>query len=190
MTDSEHTSRGSGQAAAVSAGKLKVVTTYLEMRQPPARPLASPPTAGVTVIQATHPTVSFYRYLYDTVGEQWLWYERRKMSDEALRAVIHDPKVELYVLYVRGVPAGYAELDRRTEDDVEVAYFGLMPEFIGRGLGPYLLERAVVQAWCQQPKRVWVHTCNLDHPKALEVYQRMGFVAYKQETIFIDDPRA
>ena len=147
---------------------------------------------GLEVVQGIHekPTVSFYRYLYNTVGEDWLWFERRLMQDDALTALIQDPKIEIYVLYVRGAPAGYVELDCRVENDIEIAYFGLMPEFIGRGFGRYLLDWAVDEAWSKEPQRLWVHTCNLDHPKALASYQRAGFRPYKQERSLIDDPRA
>ncbi len=159
------------------------------MKQPPPRLFDKPPIEGAIILRAKRPPVPFYRYLYNCVGEPWLWYMRRKIDDEALCAIIHDENVEVYVLYVSGVPAGYVELDRRSNNEVELAYFGLLPEFIGRGLGSYLLDWALSQAWCTQPERVWVHTCNLDHPKALEIYQRAGFVSYKQETTRIDDPR-
>jgi GNAT superfamily N-acetyltransferase len=134
--------------------------------------------------------VSFYRYLYNTVGAPWLWYERRRLDDSTLGTIIDDPKVEVHVLYVNGVPAGYAELDRCSGHEVEIAYFGLVPDFIGRGLGRYLLDWTLNEAWREEPRRVWVHTCNLDHPVALAFYQRAGFAPYKQETVLIDDPRS
>ena len=173
----------------VPAGKLEVVVTYLEMTERPTRPPAPHPPAKVALMRLERPTVSFYRYLYNTVGEPWLWYERRRISDEALRRVIHDPKVEIYVLYLHGSPAGFVELDRRRRGEVEIAYFGLMPEFLGRGFGRYLLDWAVDEAWTKEPKRLWLHSCNLDHPRAITNYQRSGFVPFKQETKLIDDPR-
>ena len=91
---------------------------------------------------------------------------------------------------VAGVPAGFIELDRRVSGEVELAYFGLALEFIGRGLGGYLLAWGTNKAWRRGVRRVWVHTCNFDHPRAIAVYQRAGFVPYKQETNLIDDPRA
>lgn len=174
--------------AKVPPGKLEAVITYLEMKTPPKRAPRSHRAEKIAIIRAEKPTTSFYRYLYNTVGQPWLWYERRELDDEALRAIIQDPEVAIYVLYVGGVPAGYVELDRREEHQVEIAYFGLIPDFIGRGFGKYLLDWAVDQAWATDPKRVWVNTCNLDHPKALTVYQQAGFVPYRQETIIIDRP--
>ena len=159
---------------------LETTVTYLEMREPPRRPTTPAPLGKLAILRAERPTVSFYRYLYDTVGEPWNWSERRMLDDETLRTIIHDPRIELYVLYVAGVPAGYVELDRRVDGDIEIAYFGFVPDFTGRGLGPYFLDWGVSQAWTHEPTRVWVNTCTLDHPRALGLYQRAGFVAYER----------
>jgi GNAT superfamily N-acetyltransferase len=170
--------------------KLECVVTYLEMREPPRHPNILSGRHKIALMRAESPTISFYRYLYNTIGEDWLWWERRALDDAALAAIIHDPDVDIFVLYYDGVPAGYIELDRRVAGDIEVAYFGLIPEFIGRGLGAYLLGWALDEAWQREPERVWLHTCNFDHPKAIAIYQRAGFTPYKQETTLIDDPRA
>ena len=171
------------------AGKLRSVVTYLEMREPPGRAPVRPGGVKLALMRAERPTVSFYRYLYDSVGEAWMWWERRAMEDRALEKIIRDEKVELYVLYAAGVPAGFAELDRRREEEIELAYFGLLPDFIGKGLGSYLLDWAVETAWTHNPIRLWVHTCDFDHPGAFAVYQRAGFAPYEQEVEIIDDPR-
>ncbi|WP_284223807.1 GNAT family N-acetyltransferase, partial [Brevundimonas denitrificans] len=94
---------------------------------------------------------------------------------------------EIYVLYIRGIHAGYAELDfRKFPSVVDLAYFGIMPEFIGMKLGPYLLNWAIEQAWRRNPDLVTVNTCTLDHPKALPLYQRFGFTPYRQREVLID----
>lgn len=173
-----------------SDGKIENTITYLEMTERPQQPI--PHLNGerkVALLRCERPPLAFYRFLYNTVGEPWLWWERRTMDDDLLSEIIHDPKVEIYVLYVDGAPAGYAELDRRQEGEIELEYFGLMPDFIGKGLGPYLLASAIDIAWSYAPTRLHLHTNTLDHPKALSVYQRCGFKAYKQEKIIIDDPR-
>ena len=173
----------------VSASGMRTVlvtVTYLEMTSPDRCSPAPEWTDPVTVRRVERPPVSFYRHLYDGVGADWDWYERRRLSDEALAAIVHDDAVEVHVLHVRGVPAGYVELDRRVEDEVEIAYFGLMPEFIGRGLGPALLGWALERAWSHGPRRVWLHTCSLDHPKALAVYRRAGFEVYDREVVSVE----
>ena len=174
---------GSGTGADATgregAGRAVLVTvTYLEMTSPDQRTAPPEWTEPAVVVRAERPTISFYRYLYDTVGADWDWFERGRLSSEALAAIIHDDAVEVFVLHVRGVPAGYVELDRRVEHEVEIAYFGLVPDYIGRGLGPCLLGWGLDRAWSYGPRRVWLHTCSLDHPKALSVYLRAGFEVF------------
>jgi GNAT superfamily N-acetyltransferase len=176
-------------AGAEGDGMLEISITYLEMLRRPRLPAPPPPALRLAVMRADAVSVPFYRYLYDTVGAPWLWYERRTMSDADLAAAIQHPDVDVFVLFAGGEPAGYAELDRRRMPDIELAYFGLVPAFIGRKLGPWLLHWAVDAAWAREPKRVWVHTCSLDHPKAIAHYQRAGFSPYRQERKAIADPR-
>lgn len=159
---------------------VDVVTTSLEMRSQPAGELPPAPD-GVKVVRASPPGVRFYRFLYDAVGAPWHWYDRKAWSDERLAAVVDDPRVEVFVLWRRGVPAGYVELDRREPGVCEVAYFGLFPEAIGGGLGTWFLRWAVREAWRDERlERLWVHTCTLDHESALGVYQKCGFHPYAQ----------
>ncbi len=190
----EHGSHGGSHpgpqgGAAAPPGKLADIITYLEMTARPARPPVPLPSGRLALMRAERCTTAFYRFLYDTVGAPWLWFERRLWSDEKLAALITKAEVEIFVLYVGGVPAGFYELDRRDARDVELAYFGLMPEFIGRGYGAYLLHAAVDGAWQRNPRRLWVHTCTFDHPRALGAYQRAGFVVYRREPVIFDDPR-
>jgi len=159
---------------------MKIKTTYLQMFALPQR-LVPPPRDGITVIHAKKPTIAYYRFLYDAVGRDYEWTSRKKLSDAALAAVIHDPRDEVHVLFVDGVPAGFAELDRREESEIELVQFGLMPEFIGQGLGRYFLQWAIDQAWRYSPKRFWLHTCTKDHPAALPNYLKAGFSIYKEE---------
>ncbi len=170
---------------------IDVTITSLEMRSRPTRPSARAPSLSqpVMILRAMHPTLSFYRYLYNTIGQDWLWYERRQMSNTDLFDIIDDEKVYVNVLYYGGVPAGLAEIDTRQYPSVEVAYLGLLPEFIGRGLGRYIVNWAVDAAWDQNPERVWIHTCDLDHPAALPTYQKAGFTPFQQETVTIANPR-
>ncbi len=134
-------------------------------------------------MRAAPPTVAFYRFLYDTVGAPWRWTDRQELDDEALRVLVQHPEIAVYVLYHHGTPAGFAELDLRRPPDVQLVYFGLMPAFIGRGLGSFFLDWAIREAWRHEPQRVWVHTCTLDHPRALPLYEKAGFARYKQEVV-------
>ena len=168
---------------------LDDVITYLEMHLKPTGPPVPAPSGKLALMRVEDITVSFYRYLYETVGTPWLWYERRLLDDATLRAQITKPTTEIFVLYVSGAPAGYFELDAAAANETELCYFGLIPEFIGRGLGPFLLRAAIDQAWLRPINRLWVHTRTFDHPKALGHYQRAGFVVYDRRPLRFEDPR-
>ncbi|MCC3304910.1 GNAT family N-acetyltransferase [Sneathiella sp. HT1-7] len=168
-------------------GKWPVTITFLEMteRQNAAPP--PPPAIPHAIIRAETPTVSFYRYLYNTVGRDWGWIDRRLVPDAELEEILQAETTEVYVLYIKGVPAGFVELNAaEMPDAVDVAYFGIMPEFIGMRLGPYFLNWALEEAWEKGPERVTVNTCTLDHPKALPMYQRAGFEPIRRREIEID----
>jgi len=172
---------------------LDVTISYLEMTTAPTRPSLPPPSSREPLgLQRVHnPSVSYYRYLQHTVGDPWLWWERRAWDDAKLASVIQKDDIELYVLSVGGVPAGFVELDfREMNDAAEVAYFGLLPEFIGQGLGPYLLNWGIDCAWNRQPAPgvLKVNTCTLDHPSALGGYQKAGFEIVSRETKQVPDP--
>ncbi|HEY1386275.1 MAG TPA: GNAT family acetyltransferase [Dongiaceae bacterium] len=169
--------------------ELDVLTTYLEMTERPTRPTVPRPAGQYAVLRLEHCSVHFYRYLYDVVGKLWMWTDRRKLSDAALDAEINAEGVEIYVLYAGGEPAGYVELDRRQKPDIHIAYFGLAPSHIGRGLGRYLLNWAVDLAWSYGPQRLTVSTWSFDHPRAFANYQKAGFRPYKQTRGRILDPR-
>ena len=164
---------------------IPITITKLEMKAKPAglRPQLrhEHDNGRVMLLKVKRPPVHFYRYLYETVGKPHIWVERTRMSDEALAKIVQDEKVELYVLYCEGAPAGYAELDFRKAPDAELAYFGIIQDFLGRGLGSFLLATAIDIAWSKPIARLWVHTNTLDHPRALPLYQKMGFTPYAQE---------
>lgn len=161
---------------------VEVVTTSLEMLRDP-RVDPGPAPESVRVVRAAPPGVRFYRFLYDAVGAPWHWYDRKGWDDARLAATVDDPRVEVHVLWRRGAPAGYVELDRRVDGECEVAYFGLFPEAIGGGLGTWFLRWSVREAWRGDDaamQRLWVHTCSLDHASALGVYQKCGFAPYRE----------
>jgi ribosomal protein S18 acetylase RimI-like enzyme len=168
---------------------LEDVITYLEMLDRPTGKRVSAPLDKLALMRAKDCTVSFYRYLYNTVGEAWLWFERRLTDDATLAGLIAKPTIEIFVLYVRGVPAGFFELDTAAPRETKLCYFGLIPDFIGRRLGPYLLQAAIDQAWSRPLDRFWLHTSTYDHPKALATYQRAGFVVYARRRVSFNDPR-
>jgi GNAT superfamily N-acetyltransferase len=161
---------------------VETVVTYLEMTVDPHHHVPPPANMKLMLVKAERPPVHYYRYLYDVVGREFHWIARRGMSDDELAAEIQSEGVDIYVLYVSGVPAGFFEVDHRDLSEVELKYFGLAPEFRGRGLGKWLLNEAVVFCWSWAPARVIVETCTLDSPAALPLYQRAGFTPYDRQS--------
>jgi len=172
----------------VAPGELAAVVTSLEMRERPRpRPLPSSP---LRLLRWQTPATAGYRTLFQRVGEPWLWFSRLLLDDQALNAVIGDPRLEIYAVLDRaGVEIGLLELDFRVAGACELAFFGLVPELTGKGHGAWLMTQALTLGWRQNVRRLWVHTCTLDHPAALAFYQRHGFVPFARAIETFADPR-
>jgi GNAT superfamily N-acetyltransferase len=140
-----------------------------------------PPRERLVVVHAKKPTVAYFRFLYNAVGRDYDWTSRKKLSDAELAALLNDPRLEVHVLMAEGVPAGYAALDRRIEGEIKLIQFGLMPVFMGQGLGRYFLQWIIDKAWSYGPRRFWLHTYTKDHLAALPNYLKAGFEIYKEE---------
>ncbi len=154
--------------------RVGVTVTFLRMDLAPfAPPPAMPP--GTSVARVNAPTVAFYRYLYDTVGADYVWWLRRTMPDPELAELLGHPRVSIHILYQGGAPAGFYELDGRLGPDINLSYFGLLPHAIGTGLGARFLRHAVQEVWNTAPRGMTVNTCTADHPRALPTYIKTGF---------------
>lgn len=150
--------------------------THLEMPEHVVVHAPMPTSPRIAVMRATNMPVHFYRYIYEQVGRPHHWTLRRNMSDEAVASVIHSESTEIHILYGDGCPAGFVEIDTgRLPERVEIVYFGLVPEFQGRGLGRFFLGEAIAAAWSHGPRRLTINTNTLDSPRALQLYQKMGF---------------
>ena len=165
---------------------MQVTRTYLEMRAPDELVPSGAKPVGGRIERAFSGPPSFYRYLYSEVGRDLHWVDRLSWSDGQIRAHLQQPSVTLSVLWLDGAPAGWFELKRHDDGSVEIAYFGILPEFRRRGLGKHLLTAAVHSAWGSGARRVWLHTCTLDDPAALPNYRARGFTSYKEETYEVD----
>lgn len=159
----------------------EVTIYYLEMTSPEAHRRKASPN-GLSVVEAEVKDFRFNRFLYQLVGEAWSWTDKLSLPDTDWIRYAESDTLRTWVAYNRGSIAGYYELLRDPDDQVQIAYFGLTPKFIGRGFGGYLLSHAIDSAWTWGDiARVWVHTCTLDHPSALSNYQSRGFRLYKTE---------
>lgn len=158
-----------------------VTTWYLEQTSPSDLKPALPrrPNAAVALVSPIMPELN--RFFYTAVGGDWYWTDRLGWSYADWLRWLDRPQVETWVVHLGGVPAGYFELEAQPEGNIEISYFGLLPAFVGQGLGGYALSAAAQRGWERGARRVWVHTCSLDHPAALANYLARGFRVYHQE---------
>ncbi len=158
---------------------VQVTTWYLQQTEP-AQPAPAPdPDPDLEIRQAELPSPELCRALYAGVGSDWYWIDRLSWTWEQWYAYLDRDELEVWVPWLRGTPTGYVELSIES-DAVEIASFGLLPAFVGRGLGKRLLDFAVRRAWELGPSRVWLHTCSLDSPAALPNYRARGFEVYNE----------
>jgi GNAT superfamily N-acetyltransferase len=167
---------------------IEVTRTYLEMRD--ASELQ--PALSVDPLIRIEPqydcSVELFRFLYVEVGRNYYWIDRLPWTDEQIAAHLQLPENSVWRMTYDGETSGYFELRKCEDGSVEVAYFGLMPRFIGRGFGKHLLTCATAQAWADGANRVWLHTCTLDDPAALPNYLKRGFKPFKTEMYTAEVP--
>jgi ribosomal protein S18 acetylase RimI-like enzyme len=160
---------------------VRATRRYLEISSLADLQPAPSPACAAIVHRVQRCPAAFYRFLYAAVGEEYHWIDRLPWTDDEIRVHLAREAVQLWVMYVGGAPAGWYELRRETDGAVEIAYFGLLKEFHGQGLGGFLLTEATRQAFAQGATRVWLHTCTLDHPAALRNYLSRGFRVVREE---------
>jgi GNAT superfamily N-acetyltransferase len=166
-------------------GKILNVVTWLEMRAPPAAPIAAP----IDLRHVPRPELDWYRDLFRRVGAPWLWAKHLELGDAALAAEIHDPGLPVFVARDGDAEVGLVVLDTRRAGAVEILDFGLVPEATGQGLGRRMMAATLDEAFARRPERVWLHTCTHDHPAAIRFYMSCGFTPYATGVEVLDDPR-
>lgn len=159
------------------------VVNFLEMAERPTYPRPHLPGGPVSaLIAAEAPPAWWFLALYDAVGAEYEWTDQHARPRAELEAFLRDPAVGLYTLMRAGWPHGFFVLDASRRGTCDLAYFGLAPEAIGKGLGRFLIETAAHMAWDRPGVgRVTVNTNSLDHPRALPLYQKAGFAPIRRE---------
>ena len=152
---------------------------HLDMNEPTPKKHSRHHLYELRKVQTALPELN--RFLYVTVGAPWMWHMRLNWSWQQWADFLARDGVETWVAYQGGTPVGYFELECQHRAQTEITYFGLVPEYVGKGLGKALLEDAIENAWQLAEQRIWLHTCSLDHPAALPNYLARGFKIFKEE---------
>ena len=124
------------------------------------------------------------KFFYKNVGKKHHWVDRLIWTEKQWIEYVSNNKVKTYILKNKNDLAGYFELILHN-DEIEIAYLGLLEEYQNKKLGSYLLSSAIKNSFLEKPQRVWVHTCSLDHKNALKNYMDRGMKIFKKETILI-----
>jgi len=165
---------------------LQVTRTYLEMRSPSDLQSARSDDPLIQIEQQHNCSIELFRFLYAEVGKNYHWIDRLPWTDEQIVEHLARRENSIWLMTYDGEMAGYFELRKCADGSTEIAYFGLLPAFIGRGLGKHLLSCATEQAWHDGADRVWLHTCTLDDPAALPNYLKRGFKTFKTERYSVE----
>lgn len=168
------------------ASNIEVIRTYLEMRDASDLRGATCHDPAISIAQQPDCSIELFRFLYAEVGKNYHWIDRLPWTDEQIAEHLQSAENSIWLMTYEGERAGYFELRQCEDGSCEIAYFGLLGKFIGRGLGKHLLTRATEQAWAGGAKRVWLHTCTLDDPAALPNYLKRGFKPFKTEKYFVE----
>ena len=171
-----------------TATVIEVTRTYLEMRDSSELNGAKLDDPRIEIEEQRECSIELFRFLYVEVGQNYHWIDRLSWTDEQIVAHLNKPENSIWLMTCDGETAGYFELRKCEDGSVELAYFGLMPQFLGRGLGKHLLTCATEKAWALGANRVWLHTCTLDDPAALPNYLKRGFKPFKSEKYTVDAP--
>ena len=164
-----------------TVSRIEVTRTYLEMREPADLRGEKLDDPLIKIEQQQNCPNDLFRFLYTEVGRNYHWIDRLPWTDEDIRDYLAQPEITIWLMSYGESKAGYFELRKCEDGSTEIAYFGLLPQFIGRGLGKHLLTCALEQAWKDGAKRVWLHTCTLDDPAALPNYLKRGLRPFKTE---------
>lgn len=170
----------------VPKGHVPTIITHLEMLD---KPVLTASESGLTLERWFEPPVADYLALFRAVGEPWLWTSRLLMDTDTVEEILHHPATEIHIVREGDTPVGFIELDFRVTGQCEIGFFGLVASMNGKGYGHWMMGQALRMAWRDDIKRVWLHTCTQDSPRALPFYRQNGFRVFKQQFDLMPDPR-
>ena len=140
------------------------------------------------LVKKIKPDFQLNKFFYKQVGKKHRWIDRLSWSDEKWINYISNKNLETYIIYESEELVGFFELLHNPElQETEISYFGLLEEYIGKGIGGYALSEAIRKSFEKNIRRVWLHTCTLDHPNALKNYIARGMTVFKKEKINVLD---
>ena len=171
-------------------GRLANACTYLEMLRPASPPVCGPAPADMRLERLAGGDAARFAGLYRAIGEAWLWAVHLTKTPEQIARLLNSTSGQTLIAAGPQGDIGLLQLEWDGDGSAEITYFGVVASAIGKGVGRWLMEEAIARAFARPIRRLWLHTCNFDHPKALSFYQAAGFKIYATGFEIMDDPRA
>ena len=162
----------------------KIFRNYLELKSFENFKEVKKPLGDYSVELVDPKDFQLNKFFYKNIGRNYQWVDRLVWTDLDWTKYISDEKLFTYTLKNQDEMVGYFELFfNKNNKEVEIAYFGILEEYYGKKFGGYLLSEAIKNSFILGSRRVWVHTCFLDHKNALKNYQARGMRIFKSETL-------
>ena len=167
--------------------KTEIERKFLEINSIQDLSGALPPNEFCKISLIDPPDFQLNKFFYKQIGKNCRWIDRLIWNDKTWIEYVNNKNVKTYILKDKDELIGYFE-QILSEDNLscEISYFGILEEYFEKKYGGYLLTEAIKKSFSDQIKRVWVHTCSLDHKNALKNYLSRGMKVFKSETIFLD----
>ena len=162
----------------------KIIRNFLEIKFLNELKHKKKPNNEYIVKKVSSEDFQLNKFFYKQIGSNHKWNERWVWDDKKWINYVSNPNVFTFVLKDSEDIAGFFELIyHKDKFEVEIAYFGLLTDYMDKKLGGYMLTEAIKLSFSYEVKRVWVHTCSLDHKNALNNYLARGMKIYNTETI-------
>jgi len=163
---------------------LKVNRYYLEINSIKDLKIVESPNKNLLLQKVTPPNIELNKFFYKNIGSKHRWVDRLVWDNLKWSKYLENQNVHTFILKSNNDLVGYFEVIMdQSNKSAEIAYFGILEDYIGKNFGGYLLSEAIKKCFKLSPNRVWVHTCTLDHKHALTNYLNRGMHIFKEETI-------
>ena len=144
------------------------------------------PNSNLSISPINNPDYLLNKFFYKEIGKKHNWIDRLSWNEKQWIDYVNNKNVKTYILKEGIQLVGYFEqIFYQDAKDCEIAYFGILEEYIGKKYGGYLLSEAIKISFKIGSNRVWVHTCSLDHKHALKNYKARGMKVFKSENLNI-----
>ena len=162
--------------------KKKIYRNFLEIKSIKFLKEKNKPHDDLKIEKLETENFQINKFFYKQIGKSYSWKDRLVWTDNQWMKYVNNKNVHTYILKKNADFVGFFELIyHQSKKEIEIAYFGILPEYFENGFGGFMLTEAIKCSFSFNVNRVWVHTCSLDHSNALKNYLARGMKIYLNE---------